>query len=159
MDDDDTDALGSSASLASSHTSCPEDEDEDDEDQDEIELEKLRPQIELDQSAQVDRDDDPNFQEKSIESNPAHGKHDNEEEDVEHSVILANFTDGQRESEAITKEEEETKSQPSAPVFLTEEEQTQLCKQHMEQYLCDKYGFSPADLKRACQIISDFEDG
>lgn len=38
-----------------------EEEDEEDKDQNEEELEKLRPQIILDQSAQQDRDDDPQF--------------------------------------------------------------------------------------------------
>lgn len=41
-------------------------EDEDDKDQNEEELEKLRPQIELDITAQADRDDDPSFDNESV---------------------------------------------------------------------------------------------
>lgn len=92
VDDDDTEAP---TSLASTHSA--NEEDDDDEDQDEDQLEKLRPQIELDQSAQVDRDDDPNFQEKSGDSNLIDDKKSDadSDENVEHSVILANFNDGQ----------------------------------------------------------------
>ena len=59
---------------------CVEEEDEEDKDQNEEELEKLRPQIILDQSAQQDRDDDPQFDLESQHLPGALGDEEDEEE-------------------------------------------------------------------------------